>query len=523
MLPYTPLHHLLMRELGFPIVATSGNLSDEPICINEHEALERLQTIADIFLVHNRPIVRHVDDSIVRVVLGREMVQRRARGYAPLPVMVKQDEGRKTKDEGKPGQKPGFLTQSPPSASIVNRQSSILAVGAHLKNSVAITVGQNVFISQHIGDLETPQAFDAFRRVIADLSKLYDFHPTAIACDLHPDYMSTHYARELAAQSDPPLPVIAVQHHFAHIASCMAENDITGRALGVSWDGTGYGTDGTIWGGEFLLTETPGTFTRVGHLRTFRLPGGDKAVREPRRIALGLLYELFGDATFSKTNLPPLIDTTNAERSIIRQMLRQKLNAPVTSSAGRLFDAVAALIGLRQRVNFEGQAAMDLEFEAEATPTEGEYPFEIGEERLEIGDQGLGIRDSGFKGEGSNPQSQISNLKSPLIIDWAPAILAILADAQAGVARGEIAAKFHNTLAQVIVKMAERVGEQRVVLSGGVFQNKYLLERAVRQLQAAGFHPYWHQRVPSNDGGIALGQAVVAMCQLSGQNNEHLH
>ena len=519
MLPYTPLHHLLMRELGFPIVATSGNLSDEPICIDEYEALERLQTIADLFLVHNRPIVRHVDDSIVRVVLGREMVQRRARGYAPLPVMVKNDEGRKTKDE--PGQKPGFLTQSPisnlqspSSASIVNHQSSILAVGAHLKNSVAITVGQNVFISQHIGDLETPQAFDAFRRVIADLSKLYDFHPTAIACDLHPDYMSTHYARELAAQSDPPLPVIAVQHHFAHIASCMAENDITGRALGVSWDGTGYGTDGTIWGGEFLLTETPGTFTRVGHLRTFRLPGGDKAVREPRRIALGLLYELFGDATFSKTNLPPLIDTTNAERSIIRQMLRQKLNAPVTSSAGRLFDAVAALIGLRQRVNFEGQAAMDLEFAAEATPAEGEYPFEIGEERLEIRDQGLEIRDS---------QVQISNPQSPLIIDWQPLILAIIEDVQHGVASGEIAAKFHNTLAQAIVKMAERVGEQRVVLSGGVFQNKYLLERAVRQLQAAGFHPYWHQRVPSNDGGIALGQAVVAMCQLSGQNNEHLH
>jgi hydrogenase maturation protein HypF len=515
MLPYTPLHHLLMRELGFPIVATSGNLSDEPICIDEHEALERLQTIADLFLVHNRPIVRHVDDSIVRVVLGREMVQRRARGYAPLPIPN---------------------PQSPPSASIVNRQSSILAVGAHLKNSVAITVGQNVFISQHIGDLETPQAFDAFRRVIADLSRLYDFHPTAIACDLHPDYMSTHYARELAAQSNPPLPVIAVQHHFAHIASCMAENDITGRALGVSWDGTGYGTDGTIWGGEFLLTETPGTFTRVGHLRTFRLPGGDKAVREPRRIALGLLYELFGDATFTKTNLPPLIDTTNAERSIIRQMLRQKLNAPVTSSAGRLFDAVAALIGLRQRVNFEGQAAMDLEFAAEAAPTEGEYPFEIGEERLEIGDQGLEIRDSQVQISNpqspisderqssiQNPKSKISNLQSPLIIDWAPAILAILADAQGGVASGEIAAKFHNTLAQVIVKMAERVGEQRVVLSGGVFQNKYLLERAVRQLQAAGFHPYWHQRVPSNDGGIALGQAVVAMCQLSGQNNEHLH
>ena len=396
------------------------------------------------------------------------------------------------------------MTQSP----ISNPQSSILAVGAHLKNSVAITVGQNVFISQHIGDLETPQAFDAFRRVIADLSKLYDFRPTAIACDLHPDYMSTHYARELAAQSNPPLPVIAVQHHFAHVASCMAENDISGRALGVSWDGTGYGSDGTIWGGEFLLTETPGTFTRVGHLRTFRLPGGDKAVREPRRVALGLLYELFGDATFSKMTLPPLIDTTTAERSIIRQMLRQKLNAPVTSSVGRLFDAVAALIGLRQRVNFEGQAAMDLEFAAETTQTEGIYDFRIDDLRLT-----------------TNPalESSIVNHQSSMVVDWEPLILAIIEDAQRGVAAAEIAARFHNTLAQVIVQVAQRVGEHRVVLSGGVFQNKYLLERTVRQLQAAGFHPYWHQRVPSNDGGIALGQAVVAMCQLSGQNNEHIH
>ncbi|HEY3341574.1 MAG TPA: hypothetical protein VGK81_06130, partial [Anaerolineae bacterium] len=282
----------------------------------------------------------------------------------------------------------------------------------------------------------------------------------------------------------------------------------------------------------FLLTQTPGTFKRVGHLRTFRLPGGDKAVREPRRIALGLLYELFGDATFSKVNLPPLIDTTSAERGIIRQMLRQKLNAPVTSSAGRLFDAVAALIGLRQRVSFEGQAAMDLEFAAETTQTEAEYPFEIRAWRSEIGDQRSEIRDaqspiSNLESQASvdRPPSSDNQAEQPssMIVDWASMVLAIIDDAQHSVTRGEIAAKFHNTLARVIVQMAERVGEQRVVLSGGVFQNKYLLERAVRQLQAAGFHPYWHQRVPSNDGGIALGQAVVAMCQLSGQNNEHLH
>jgi hydrogenase maturation protein HypF len=480
-------------------VATSGNLSDEPICIDEFEALDRLRGIADLFLVHNRPIVRHVDDSIVRVVLGREMVLRRARGYAPLPVRTTKDQGPRTKEER---------------TEIENQKSQILAVGAHLKNAVAITVGQNVFISQHIGDLETPQAYDAFRRVIADLSRLYDFRPTAIACDMHPDYMSTHFARELAAQSDPPLPVIAVQHHFAHIASCMAENDLTGRALGVSWDGTGYGTDGTIWGGEFLLADGTTTFIRVAHLRTFRLPGGDKAVKEPRRAALGLLYEIFGNAAFSQSHLPPMTDTTVAERSVIRQMLRQKLNAPVTSSAGRLFDAVASLIALRQRMAFEGQAAMELEFAAETTVTEAAYPFEIRDLRFEIGDSRLEVGDTAsdqqVRDRNDAIESPISSLQSPLIVDWGPMVMAILDDCQRGVPMGEIAAMFHNTLAEMIVAVAGKVGEHRVVLSGGCFQNIYLLERTVKRLQAAGFHPYWHQRVPTNDGGIALGQAVVA-------------
>ena len=468
MLPYTPLHHLLMAELGFPVVATSGNLSDEPICIDEHEALDRLGDIADVFLVHNRPIVRHVDDSIVRMVLGREMVLRRARGYAPLPV---------SRGAALPA-KPGITETSWQCC------APTLAVGAHLKNSVAITVGENVFISQHIGDLETPQAFDAFQRVITDLSALYEFHPAAIACDLHPDYMSTHYARQRAAQAQ--IPVIAVQHHFAHVVACMAENELIGkpgRVLGVAWDGTGYGLDGSIWGGEFLLIDEGCTgFTRAAHLCAFRLPGGDQAVKEPRRTAFALLCEIFGDDVVTHTDLAPVAAFSTVERNVLLKMIHARLNTPLTSSAGRLFDAVAAIVGLRQQVTYEGQAAMELEFVA--TRTDKVYPI-------------------------PNLQSPISNLS----VDWAPMIHAIIADIRQGTPVGLISGTFHNTLAEMIVAVARRVGEQRVVLSGGVFQNCLLLEQTVTRLSIAGFHPYWHQRVPPNDGGIALGQAVAALAK----------
>jgi len=245
MLPSNPLHHLLMAEFGFPVIATSGNLSDEPICTDEREALERLRGIADFFLVHNRPIVRHLDDSIVRVMLGREMVLRRARGYAPLPIRL----------ESK-GQSP--------------KPKVVLAVGAHLKNSVALAVGENVFISQHIGDLETEPANAAFRRVAADLPKLYEATPEIIAADLHPDYLSTRFANEFMAKQRR----VGVQHHIAHVLSCIAENEVPLPALGVAWDGTGYGMDGTIWGGEFFLV-TEKNVERVAHLRPFRMPGGD--------------------------------------------------------------------------------------------------------------------------------------------------------------------------------------------------------------------------------------------------------
>lgn len=453
MLPYTPLHHLLMSELRFPMVATSGNLSDEPICTNEHEALERLGGIADLFLIHNRPIVRHVDDSVVRVMMGRELVLRRARGYAPLPV---------------------HLAQSLPAA---------LAVGAHLKNTIATSVGSDVFVSQHIGDLETPQALAAFHRVIASFQQLYHLHPTAVVCDAHPGYLSTQFAQQYG------LPVLSVQHHYAHILSCMAENELQGPILGVSWDGTGYGDDQSIWGGEFLRV-TRAAFSRVAHLRTFALPGGAKAIKEPRRAALGLLYELFGEGVFCMRQLAPIRDFSNAELRILQTTLGKKINSPVTSSAGRLFDAVAAILGLRQQARFEGQAAMELEFALGPTETEETYPFQVLEAT------------KGGKSRSWNPQS-------PSVVDWAAMIHAILEDLERRLPSRLVSAKFHNTLAEMIVEIAKRAGEKRVALSGGCFQNRYLTERTIRRLQSEGFRPYWHQRIPPNDGGIALGQIIA--------------
>ncbi len=446
MLPYTPLHHILMRQLEFPVVATSGNLSDEPICIDEHEALARLKGIADVFLAHNRGIVRHMDDSIVRVVADRPLLLRRARGYAPLPVR---------------------LMESSP---------SILAVGGHLKNTVALSVGQNVFLSQHIGDLETAQSTQAFNRSTKDLPRLYDATIKLVACDMHPEYLSTKFAKESG------ITMTQVQHHHAHIVSCMSENDINTKVLGVSWDGTGLGSDETIWGGEFLLS-TLSSFKRMGHLRTFRLPGGDKAVKEQRRSAMGVLYEIFGETVFERNDFLSVKAFTANELVVIKQMLKSSLNSPVTSSAGRLFDAVSSLIGLYQQTTFEGQAAMGLEFILPATALNENYPFAILE-------------------------------KSSAIIDWEPMMREILEDLKQNVSRSVISAKFHNTLVEMIVQMAQQQKEKQVCLSGGCFQNKYLLERAVERLREEGFSPIWHQRVPTNDGGIALGQIVVAAAQL---------
>lgn len=453
MLPYTPLHHLLMADLGFPVVATSGNLSGEPICIDEHEALERLKGIADVFLVHNRPIARPVDDSVVRIMADTECVLRRARGYAPLPIE--------------------FPDELP----------VMVAAGAHLKNTVAVSIGRQVFISQHIGDLETPEAVNVFKAAMKDLQGLYDQPPALVACDLHPDYRSTKLAQELAQQAGTPL--VRVQHHYAHVLACMTEHRLTGPVLGIAWDGTGYGTDGSIWGGEFLRVSER-AFERCVSLRPFRLPGGEHAIREPRRVALGLLYELYGQ------NLPnlPQLGFSTAELGLLKQALAGKLNAPQTTSMGRLFDAAAALLGLRTHVSFEGQAAMDLEFSCQGVTTERSYPFIVSPLTLEE----------------ANGRS---------MINWNMLIEGMLADLALGCSIAEIAAVFHRTLVEMILTVAEQQQVEQVVLSGGCFQNKRLLEESVFHLRKAGFRPYWSQKVPANDGGIALGQIAAAQRELN--------
>ena len=440
MLPGNPLHHLLLRELGFPVIATSGNLSEEPICTDEGEAVERLRGIADVFLVHDRPILRHVDDSVVREVCGRELVLRRARGFAPLPVSV----------DGELG--------------------PVLGVGGHQKNTIAAAVGAQVFISQHIGDLTTEGSYQAFQSVIGAFQNLYDFAPKTIACDLHPDYLSTQHAERSG------LPLVRVQHHHAHVLSCMAENHLHPPVLGIAWDGSGMGSDGTVWGGEILHVTSAG-FRRVAHLRPFLLPGNAKAVREPRRVALALLYEIFGDQAFS-LDVPTVRAFSTSELRNLQPILRQRLNSPVTTSMGRLFDAFASLLNLRQVASFEGQAAMELEFALAGAKADNSYPYVIRQEG------------------------------NALLLDWEPAVRTVLAELTTDPAFASV--RFHNTLVDMAVDVVARIGEKNVVLSGGCFQNRYLTERMVSRLLGAGYRPYWHQRVPPNDGGIALGQIMAA-------------
>ncbi len=485
MLPYTPLHHLLLQEVGRPIVATSGNLTDEPICIDEAEARQRLGHIADLFLVHNRPIERHVDDSVAWIVGREPRLLRRARGYAPLPVLLSA------------------------------KAPTILAVGAHLKNTVALSIENQVFVSQHIGDLETAESLAAFERTIADFLRLYEATPVAIAHDLHPDYLSTKWAKEqqgsrgageqgregvnqTSPYSLPPCRLISVQHHHAHLAACLAENGVEGPALGVTWDGTGYGVDGTIWGGEFLLGDAA-DFERVAHVRPFRLPGGEAAVKQPRRVALALLWELYGDDCLGWEDLAPIGSFKPSERRLLAQMLARGLNSPVTTSAGRLFDGIAALIGLHQQVSFEGQAAMALEFAVNPAINET-YSITI------LKDEGGGLKAENLK---FSPQP------SSLILDWGSLIEAILVDRRAGIEPGIISARFHNALVQAILAVAELIGERRVALTGGCFQNRFLTEQTAQRLTQAGFEVLLHRQVPPNDGGISLGQIAVAAARLS--------
>lgn len=451
MLPFSPLHHILMKEAATPLVATSGNISEEPICTDEKEAIARLKDAADRFLVHNRPIVRPIDDSLTRVVAGRVMVLRRARGFAPLPVEVPLPSG------------------------------NVLALGGHLKNTVALKIGSNVFISQHLGDLETPQSRQAFEQAVTSLKDLYQPKIDLAACDRHPDYASTARARQL------PYPLEPVQHHHAHVVSCMAENGITDEVLGLAWDGTGFGLDNSVWGGEFLAADFL-HFRRVGHFRPFRLLGGDKAVGEPRRAALSLLYELDPDPPKAFGDLAVLRAFAGKELRVLSRMREKGLNSPLTSSVGRLFDAFASLLDVAQTVSFEGQAAMALEHLCDERGTTDYYKMDI------------------------------AAADGVIVIDWRPMLAAAIADIRNGLARGVVAQKFHNSLVEAALKVVLKTDFKDVVLSGGCFQNKYLCERMIGRLRQAGFRPAWHRQVPPNDGGISLGQAVVGAATYQLQN-----
>lgn len=479
MLPTTPLHHLLMTSLRRPMVATSGNRSEEPIVTDEREVPVRLSGIADAFLVHDRPIARPVDDSVVLVVDGAPgrndrgeagkpkpevMILRRARGYVPQAIRW---------SDGLPD----------------GARGSILAVGGHLKNTVAVLKEDRVVLSQHLGDLSTVEADRAFRQAVTDLQQLLQVIPQTITCDLHPDYRSTCFARELAATLSVPL--VPVQHHHAHVACCMAEHKLEGEVLGIAWDGAGYGTDGQVWGGECLMANYR-QFTRFASLRPFRLLGGEAAMKEPVRSATALLWELMGEA-MPEHQLPSW-KVSHSQREQFARVLRAGIASPWTTSMGRLFDAVASLSGLCRDTSFEGQAAMAVQFAAE---------------------QGMKI--SGGWAEGY-PIDLVSSDHSGTgwILDWRPMMSTLLDDLRGGKRPELVAARFHVGLAEGAVRVAQVAGLPRVCLTGGCFQNRLLLSLVRHRLEATGFTVYSHRLVPPNDGGLSLGQAVIAAHSLNG-------
>lgn len=434
MLPYTPLHHIVMEELNIPLVATSGNITDEPICIEDEEAFEKLNGIADYFLTHNRKIVRQVDDSVTRIIKGKPFMIRRARSYAPYPVIFNEE------------------------------VLPAIAVGGQLKNTVAISNGKNIFISQHIGDLDTKEAYNAFKKIISDFKKLYDINPEYIISDLHPDYVSTKFAQSSG------LKHIQVQHHYAHILSCIAENKIDGEVLGISWDGTGLGTDGNIWGGEFLKVNKD-KFERFAHFKYFALPGGEKAIKEVWRIGASLLY----NATGNKDKVKDHYSNYNAQS--VLDLIEKKINSPLCSSAGRLFDGVSSIIGVNQYAAYEGQAAIQLENSITSEVINDSYRFEI-----------------------------IKTKENNYIIDWQSVIKEILVDLKDNISRGIISVKFHNALIEMIVKVCELSKINKIAMSGGSFQNKYIIERTIDKLNDKGFVVYRQSEIPTNDAGISLGQ-----------------
>ncbi|MGH3146704.1 MAG: carbamoyltransferase HypF, partial [Rubrobacter sp.] len=454
MLAYTPLHHLLMADAGIPLVMTSGNNSDEPVAYGDEEAFEQLGDIADFFLVHDRPIHMRTDDSVVRVT-GRETYPiRRSRGYAPAPLTMAEGFGRQ-----------------------------VLACGGELKNTFCVAKDHHVFPSHHIGDLENYETLTSFREGVEHFCRLFDVQPELVAYDLHPEYLSTKYAREL---EEAGLPAEGIQHHHAHVASCLADNGRPDeeRVIGVALDGTGYGTDGAVWGGEFFEGSVEEGFARRGHLEYAPLPGGSAAIRQPWRTALAQLVTLYGEEQAVKLPLAMVRRVGERNARLVARLVERGLNTPPTSSAGRLFDSVAALAGVpgTERTTYEGQAAVELELAADG-PTSRGYPFRL-------------------RPEGEGWVAETRGIMS-----------AVVEDSLAGRAAGDISSRFHRTMAEVVVAGCERIrhagGPTSVALSGGTFQNMLLLEQLIELLEEKGFGIFRHRRVPANDGGIALGQAIL--------------
>jgi len=450
MLPYTPLHHVLLRKTGLPLVMTSGNLSEEPIAKDNDEALRRLRGIADYFLLHNRDIYARYDDSVAIVERGQPQLVRRARSYAPYPVHLPFE------------------------------AKQVLACGAEDKNTFCLTKDKYAFVSQHIGDMENLETLEHFENTIMLYKRLFRLEPELVAYDLHPEYLSTKYAQQLAEEQG--LSLVPVQHHHAHIVSCLVENGVEEPTIGVAFDGTGYGSDGRIWGGEFLVADYH-HFQRVGHLQYLPLPGGAIAIKKPYRIAIGYLLTLLGEDALWQ-GLPLLNEVEKLEYELIKSQVERGLNAPITSSCGRLFDAVSALVGIRDIIDYEGQAAVELEMIASEDTFQDGYPFTIARQE----------------------EGRIILLKE--------LFQAILSDLRQGVKVAHISLRFHNTIVQMVAQMCQLIAEatniSNVALSGGVFQNRLLLRNTVATLERAGFTVFTHRQVPCNDGGISLGQAVIA-------------
>jgi hydrogenase maturation protein HypF len=461
-LPTAPLHHLVLAGLGLPLVATSGNRSDEPIVTDEREAVCRLAGAADAFLVHDRPIVRNIDDSVVRIIAGRPVTLRLARGLAPLAL--------------------------PALEALASSEASppILATGGHQKNALALWSGCQAVLAQHIGDLDYPETRSTFQRVAQDLRGLYQFEPVVLACDLHPDYYTTLWALSQNRS------VTQVQHHHAHALACMAEHDLLDReTLAFTWDGTGFGPDGTIWGGEVLQADCAG-FQRIASLLPFPLPGGEQAIRHPSRAAFGLLWLLRGEeAVLHDADLHRCLGLRPSEAGVLAAMIRRGINTPWTSSMGRLFDVVAALVLGAWEVSYEGEAALWLEAHADPGVTDAySLPLSL-----------------------PDPCPPMAGDRTVLRGDWRPMLSAMLADLAAGVEAGVVAARFHNALAQWAAAVASRQALREVVLSGGCFQNRFLTERTAEALARVSCRVFLHSQVPPGDGGLAVGQLAVAMAR----------